>query len=310
MLNFKEAKGARPIAIIKEGQFAGNILWLHDDPELAGGAAPSDPTELINPKHYIDGKKTFTEREMAQIHHAIKAGYAAPEVLADPRLTTLYNRTRTDVLAKSGREINLSSGKFVPIPMNIEGQRQVTVATGPSGSGKSFFGSGQAEIFHEMKPENDILLFTKKDDDPAFDKLPFVKRVDLTSLLETKIEPSEIPHTLCIFDDFETLDKELKEAVVKLKDDILVTGRQYDIPVIICSHISRDAKATKHDNNESTHYVVYKNGNVMHNKKLLKEYVGLDAATIEKVLKQPSRWMMISKWAPMHVITENSAFLI
>ena len=309
-LSFKQTKNSRPIAIVDGGNHAGKMVWLSEDSTLIGGASEINPCSLVDPSTFRDGKKNFTQGEINQIHHAIKAGYASPEILADERLGGLFQKAKGAVSEKAGKEIKLSSGKFQPIPMKVEGQREVLQIGAPSGAGKSFFGSNYANIFHEMSPEYPILLFSRKNEDLQFDKYPFIKRVDLDSVVEHKFEPEELRNSLLIFDDIETLESPQKEAVYALKDDMLITGRSYNIPMLLITHLTRAGHQTRIDNNESTGTVVFKHGNAMHNRALLKDYIGLDKKTVDRILASNSRWMMIHKHVPMYCLTEHEVFLL
>lgn len=304
MLNFKESKDAQAIAIIDGGQYGGNIVWLHENTDLSGGCSPMNPSCLINPI------KGFKQIEIGRIHEAIKKGYASPEILADPRLSKIYNTTNAELLEKQGREIRISSGKFSPLPMNVEGQRQVIQLGAPSGAGKSFLAAQYAKNYHTLWPDRPILLFSRKNEDKAFDKLDYVKRVDLESLIDNRMEPDELAKSCLIFDDIETLDEPYKTVVYQLKDDMLNIGRSYEIVMLLCTHITMAGNKTKQDNNESTDTVLFKHGNSHHNRRMLKEYIGLDNKTIEKILAAPSRWMWVHKHCPMYVLTENEVFLL
>jgi hypothetical protein len=161
-----------------------------------------------------------------------------------------------------------------------------------------------------MFPDRPILLLSRKNEDQQFDKFPFIKRVDLDSIVEHKLEPEELRNSLLIFDDIETLDSPVKESVYSLKDDMLITGRSYNIAMLLVTHLTRAGHQTRIDNNESTGTVVFKHGNAMHNRALLKDYIGLDKKTVDKILASNSRWMMIHKHVPMYCLTENEVFLI
>jgi hypothetical protein len=303
---------SRPIAIIRDGINAGRMLWLHENPQLTGGTLPDfDNLSLVDPRSY----RGFNASQINQVHKAVKTGQAPPDVFADPRLTKLYSKAQEDIDKKSGREIHLATGHFQPLPQNITDQRQVLRAGGPSGVGKSFFAAEFIKAFHEMWPERRVLLFSGKEEDKNFDHLEYMDRVDVDSLINPETGATTMPNDalrdiMCVFDDIECLTDGQKKATYELKDRLLTTGRSYNIPMILCSHINRAGKVTQIDNNETTHELLFRSGNAMHNRKLLKDYVGLDPKQAEKILSSNSRWFFIAKTAPMYCITETGAWII
>jgi len=312
-LNFIQSEDpqSRPIAIIKDGINAGRMLWLHENPQLTGGNLPDfDNLSLVDPRSY----RGFNASQINQVHKAVKSGSAPADVYADPRLSKLYNKAQEDIDKKSGREIHLATGHFQPLPINIRDQRQVLRAGGPSGVGKSYFAAEFIKAFHQMWPDRKVLLFSGKDEDKNFDHLSYMDRVDLDTLINeegaTTMPNDALKTIMCVFDDIECLTDAQKKAVYELKDRLLTTGRSYDIPIILCSHITRAGKVTQIDNTETTHELLFRSGNAMHNRRLLKDYMGLDSKQCEKILSSNSRWFLISKMAPMYVITETDAWVI
>jgi hypothetical protein len=226
----------------------------------------------------------------------------------------LYEAAGQDIVNRAGREIKLPVGHFQPLPMNIQDQRQVLRAGGPSGVGKSYFSAEFIKAFHQMWPDRQVLLFSGKDEDKNFDNLDYMDRVDVNTLINeegaTTLPNDALRDKLVVFDDIEALQDPAKKNVYELKDRLLTTGRSYNIPMILCSHISRGGKVTQIDNNETTHELIFRSGNAMHNRKLLKDYIGLDPKQIEKILSANSRWAFIAKTCPMYCITETDAWII
>jgi hypothetical protein len=303
-LSFENEKGSIPIAIINDGEMAGQILYVNENEKSIGGSY--DSLELIDPKNY----KGYKEKQINEVHKSIKQGMVSPDILVNERLKNLYQKSKADIVDKTGKEVKLNNGKFSLIPENIDNQRQVLSIMGPSGVGKSYIAAEYARNFHTLFPKRSIYLFTKKKEDPNFDKLDYIKRVDLACLVECEVPLEELRDSLVIMDDYETLDGEIKKAFYKLKDDILLMGRSYNVPTILINHVQAGGSQTKLDNLESTAYIIYKNGSAKHNKYILSTYLGLNNKDIEKVMKLPSRWVYINRKYPMHVVYEHGAYLI
>jgi predicted AAA+ superfamily ATPase len=61
--------------------------------------------------------------------------------------------------------------------------REILYVTGPSGSGKSYYCAEYVKKFVEIFPESDIFLFSRKDSDPAFDKIKEITRIKIDDKL-------------------------------------------------------------------------------------------------------------------------------
>ena len=131
-------------------------------------------------------------------------------------------------------------------------------------------------------------------------------------LLENPIQPEELQNSLVIFDDIDTIpDKKLNEAVRSLRDDLLETGRSYNIYMCNTSHQLMNYKHTRTLLNESTAVTFFpKSGSSYHIKRFLKEYCGLEKKQIQKILELPSRWVTINKVYPCFILYEKGAFLL
>jgi hypothetical protein len=315
MLSFSQLKdkNALPIAIIKGGPFNDKIVYLHET-KSEDLKIKKDPSSLIKAEDLrLENDNKLSEQQLNRIYLAIRKGEVSTDILADPRLKNLFDKTKEKVSEREFTNLVLENGgKFLPIPLEKANQRDFVLVSGPSGSGKSYWTGQYIKTYHTLHPENEIFIFSKKDSDDSFDKFDYVNRIDLDSILDgDELDCKDFTNSLVIFDDIENiLDKQIKDAVYKLKDNLAETGRSENIFMIVCSHQAMNYKTTRIDLNESNKFVIFKNGNSYHIKRLLKEYAGLDTKTIQKILDLPSRWMMISKNYPMYVMCDTEIFLI
>jgi predicted AAA+ superfamily ATPase len=215
---------------------------------------------------------------------------------------------------KRESDIKLSYGKMVPLPRVEDNQRQMVYVTGPSGSGKSVWTSQYIKMYHALFPKNNIIIISKKNEDPAYDQYSYVTRLDIDdSLLEgPPLKSEDFANSLIIFDDIENITPALlKSEVYRIKDDIIETGRSSNIYVVICAHLAMNGRETRKDLNETDTFVIFpQNSSHYHLKSLLVKYAGLDTPDIAHILKAPTRWVMIYRHGPRHIITENEAFLV
>lgn len=215
----------------------------------------------------------------------------------------------------SDDSIKLKDGIFCPYPNNSPDRgRQTLYIAGCSGAGKSTYTSNFLKHWRRLNPKKEIIIFSRVQKDKAFtEKRLNIKKIPIDNdLLEFPIEiEKELSNSLVIFDDINTIkDKKLREEVIHIQDDILETGRHSDIDIICTNHKLMDYKATRTLLNES-HYVTFFMGNgSYHNKRFLKEYVGVDKKTIERILNLKSRWVTICQQYPMYCMSENEIFLL
>jgi len=127
----------------------------------------------------------------------------------------------------------------------------------------------------------------------------------------------EIRNSICIFDDVDSIrDKRLKEAVVKLRDDILKNGRSHtgdrneDIDVIITNHNVLGGHETTTMIRESFFYVVFPKGSTTQAlNQIVKRYAGLKNDQVQRVVHNPARYVIIHNTHPGYVLTEKEIFL-
>lgn len=202
---------------------------------------------------------------------------------------------------------------FEPYPGS--GTRECIYVAGPSGSGKSTYVSKYAKNYNSEFPNNDIFVFSRVDRDPTLDRIRKMKRILIDDeLLTDPLQASDFKDCLIIFDDIDTIpNKEIKKAIVKLREDILETGRHSNIYVAITNHMIANYQETRKLLNESHQITVFpKSGGKEQIKKVFNYYIGLEKKKIDTILNDSteSRWITLCKHAPMYILTEKSIFLI
>jgi energy-coupling factor transporter ATP-binding protein EcfA2 len=211
--------------------------------------------------------------------------------------------------AKSYSQIPLQDGKFQQVP-NPKAEREILYITGPSGSGKSTYTLNYCKEFKKKKKKSDIYLFSALKEDETLDKIKTKRMIIDDSLIENPIDAEEFKNSLVIFDDIDVIsNKDHREAVYKILNQILEVGRHHKTSCIVTNHLPTGGKDTRRIINES-HSVTYfpQSGSAGQMKRLLQDYLGLDTATLKKIRKLNTRWATVFKNFPMAVMTEKLIF--
>jgi hypothetical protein len=118
--------------------------------------------------------------------------------------------------------------------------------------------------------------------------------------------------SICIFDDIDTIpEKKLLTAVYKLRDDLLETGRHFNITVICTSHLIANGIRTRPMLNEASSVTIYpKASTAYHVKRILKDYFGVPTKLATRVLELPTRWVTLYKGFPQFLLYERGAMIL
>lgn len=200
-------------------------------------------------------------------------------------------------------------GVLQPLP-NKEVVEKIYVSA-PSGAGKSTWVGKWMKEYRKMFKDDEMYVFSAIDEDKPLDKNKPTRITLDDELINDPIEPSEIPNSLVIFDDTDTIrDRKMSIILAVLRDYILEVGRHFDIRMLITSHLLSNFQHTRRILNESTAVVVFpKSGSgVYHIKRFLQTYAGLDKNEIKKFLNLPSRWVAIYRSYPQYVIYEKGVY--
>jgi hypothetical protein len=201
--------------------------------------------------------------------------------------------------------------KFQIIP-DYEKERDILYITGASGSGKTTFTAGYIKEYKKTFKKNEIYVFSALKEDETLDKLG-VKRIKIdNNLIEDPLTIDDFKNSLVIFDDIDVIgEKKLREAVYKVLNSILETGRHTKTSCVNTNHLPTNKGETRRILNEA-HAVVYfpHSGSVRGINYLLMDYVGLTKKDIQEIKGMKSRWCCIFKNYPQIAMTEKNLWFV
>ena len=235
------------------------------------------------------------------LEDAFLKGYTEEDI-DDASAKPLYKKI-LDNEAKNDK-IVIHDGKFTVVPM--KDKFQLFYCVGACGSGKSYMALNIAKNYKKIYPKREVYLISKLPEDSTLDKGKFIKRIKAETFLDEAPTIEEFSDSLVIVDDYESFEKKLYEAVIKLINDIASMGIHYNINMICCQHNFTNYKATRLMLNEMTHVIVYpSSASNQALKYLLGTYCGLDTKQIQEVKKAKSRWVVVHKHHPNFIMTED-----
>jgi hypothetical protein len=195
---------------------------------------------------------------------------------------------------------------------NTSKDREVMMVAGPSGSGKSTYSAQYIKKYKRAFPKNEFVLFSRKPEDAILDELnPIRIKLD-QSLVDDPVTLEELKDTLVLFDDIDTIpEKDIKKAVKDIQNDILEVGRSYHITCICTSHQICNYNETRILLNECTQFVFFpRAGGTHHITRFLKVYAGLSKKEIQKILKLPSRWVLLNRTYPNYIMYNQGCYAL
>ena len=220
-----------------------------------------------------------------------------------------------DEAKTSFNELKLDKDEFFQPISDPKQERYIYYIIGRSGSGKSYFiKQWILNFYRQLYKKRKVYIFSALKDDKTLDDLTFIKRIKLDQefLEDDEIEIDDFKDSLLIFDDTDTIkDKNIKQKVDHILDEVLVIGRHHNISALITRHTATNGRDTKLILAESHSYVIFPNG--MGNKSisyLLDNYLGLDKSQIKKIKKLKSRAITINRTFPLTVVSEHECFVL
>lgn len=226
----------------------------------------------------------------------------------------IYLNTTPPLTGRQAKCVDLSDGKFEPIP-NTNSERSIIYVCGPSGSGKSTYSANYISAYRILYPKNKIFVFSLINEDPVIDALK-PNRIPLNEeLYEDPIDWEDFgEHCLILFDDTDSIsDEKIVKALRDLQIKLMSLGRHKSITLVITSHLinSSDRNLTRTILNELSEFVVFPSSGTSYQiSYVLKKYFGFSTKQIDNLIHLPSRWVCVLKNYPLTVISEKSVYIL
>ena len=213
--------------------------------------------------------------------------------------------TSDDQFIKQFDNITLDEGEFMLSP-DKDNERTTMYVFGFAGSGNSYFVAQYVQEYHKTFKNNMIYLISENDEDPAFDKLDYVKRIIIEDLHENPLDWREFENCLIIFDDIDSIKGKLGKTIDELRDKLLKNSRKFKVSVISTSHDACGIKL-KSVLNESKIIVFFMLNYNRSLKYLLENYIGLGKNAIQKLRQHSSksRWTAYVKGYPSYLVQQK-----
>jgi len=310
-LSFDETKTTKPIAIVKGGDYDGEILYINAD----------DTKKVRKPKREINAvryDKELKHLKPAQrvavfnrLQEALARGIPTEHLIESDDIKHLYHRIQADQ-SHDTSVVLPDDSSFQLIPPSDPKSRSVWYIAGASGSGKSYIARQLAEAYKRMFPSRDIYLISKLNEDSTLDtmKVGKPKRIRVETLVDDYPSIEEFRDCMLIFDDYDTFQGAEGKAVQTLIDDLAIQGRHTGTTILCLTHYITNYKKTRLLLNEASHFVVYPQATSYHALKyLLTTHIGMSADEV-KDLRKLGRWICVSKNFPQYLISQHTAKIL
>lgn len=212
------------------------------------------------------------------------------------------------------RDFNIGSGTLELMINPYE--RQAWFIVGPAGAGKSTKAAELMKSYLKAKPQCPVYLLSKITNDKAFKGIPLTQE-PLTEEFANQINSGmgeTLTDCMVVFDDIDTVSNDkVRKALWKLRKDLLETGRHGSVYIVNTSHQFRAHEQTKAANKESTHVVMFPDGESYSVTDYCKTYAGMTKEQIKRVMKlvtNPHSWICLSRRSPKHVLHTHGGYFL
>lgn len=253
-------------------------------------------------KDYIEDKEILIIDELLNDYNSIK--YRKPYYKK-------YLEIKKQQQIKEFKKMKGDDLFVLPLDNKFEEQIQNIVIFGMSGSGKSYWASIYIQLYHSKYPNRKIYLFSRKNYDKLYDDIPYISRIKLDEkFMDAKLDLEVLPPSLLIFDDVDQCEKDIKEKIILLRNQVSELGRSQGIFTLNIIHNPLTGSNSTVLKNEMTAVVLFPQSTSHFSIELLKTYMGLSKENIDTILASKQRWVYITKCAPRFYLTSKKLQLL
>lgn len=311
MFSFTRGKD---IALITEGKMKGKYLKLYGENHFGEPLEPdltipkNNYSSLLDKEFYK--KEGISRYDIPNFNEMVDDKKDVPDdIVIKEQIENAHKFVQNELRT---RIIFSDNTKLFPYPPIVS--QRIYVA-GPSGSGKSTFIGEYLDMMQKMKggKKKKIYIFSRVPDDEPLDKLKKVIRIplemDFLNKYPLKIE--DFKGDILVFDDIDTLaNKDISKYLRAFRDDVLETGRHWDITVLSTSHLIANYQSTRTVINEGSAIVIFPRGSTWGaTAGFLERYLGFTKKQIDYIEGLPTRWIWFYKDYPKYAVHERGAFL-
>ena len=280
-----------------------------------------DNNIIIGSIYYQDKDQSIIDVKKNQCKYCLRDYAKTDHLMNHQRICRVMQaQQREDNRHSYFTELQVPGDDIIKLAFPLaKGERLVMFICGRNGCGKSTYIQMILKEYLKVYNTRRIILFSQQDTDDKLDPIfKNIQRVDLgDEFAEQPYTLDELRNSICIFDDVDSIrTKKLKDAVFKLRDEIMKNGRSHtkdrmdDIDVIISNHDILGGQETKTMIRESIFYVVFPKGSTPQQlNTLCKTYAGLKKEHINRIVNNDARAVLIHNGSPGYVMTDKEIFL-
>ena len=209
-------------------------------------------------------------------------------------------------------ELKLDGDAFFQLLPDDKKNRQINYISGQSGSGKTYWIKNYLQEYKKIYKSNLSYVFSPFDEDISFEGVS-IKNIKIDEeLLEDNLTSKDFEDSMVVFDDVESLsNKTLRKDVLRIMDDILMTGRHYNVSACVVFHEACNGHLTKKILNESHSITMFPISlGTRSMKYLCDNYLGMSKEEIKRLKKLKSRAVTIIKSYPKIVLSQKEIYCL
>ena len=325
MISLTPSRESEQIAVVvsDDARINGSKIYLNRHALDYSNVAPKAQCGLEDIKSGRIGRRVRRADEEI-IEEAIESMQAGdsddpPEGLREELADLYRGRAAAKQRSLLGKDLKVVDGTVMPMPIKRPGFREAIFVIGPAGAGKSTWAVRYIVMWKQMFPRGAVYRFSRVEDDRTFDRIKgMYKNVVIDERMLSEPVTAEMLKSmspdqpvLVVFDDIDTIkDDNVRESVMKLRDDLLETGRHNSFYVISTSHKAMNWNSTKTSTNEATAVTFFpRSGTSGSIRDFLRKKCGYDADKIKRLMNLPSLWVTVYLTYPNYTVHEHGVFL-